>query len=102
MADQGVFDWACEELERESSLNRLEARGTVRLALRQAGLEAKSVSSEQIAVVFDRLLPQELAARGIEDAKNVCERVAAAARERGPGDGDGDDSPEAVFRRLGG
>jgi hypothetical protein len=102
VANERVFDWACDELERESSLNRLEARGTVRLTLRQAGLEPKSVTPEQIAVVFEKLLPQELDARGIENAQTLCLRVAAAARELDPDESRDTDSPEAVFSRLGG
>jgi hypothetical protein len=102
LADERAFDWACDALERESSLNRLEARGTVRLALRQAGLESKSVTPEQIAIVFDKLLPQELVARSIGDAERICTRIASAARELDPGDGSDTDSPEAVFSRLGG
>jgi hypothetical protein len=89
----------CNELEQATSLDRLEARGTVRLTLRQAGLEARSVNSEQLAVVIERLLPAELRARGIDEPELCAEfsralqsvEVASAAHE----------APEEVFRRLG-
>ena len=34
-----AFEWLCAELERSTALDRLEARGTVRLTLREAGFE---------------------------------------------------------------
>ena len=43
VADARTFDWVCAQLEERSSLDRLEARGTVRLALKQAGLEPRHV-----------------------------------------------------------
>ena len=48
MPDSAAFEWTCNELEERCSLDRLEARGTVRLALKQAGLEARSVTPEQM------------------------------------------------------
>ena len=51
MADTAAFGWLCNELERVTTLNRLEARGTVRIALKQAGLESRSVTPDQMRVV---------------------------------------------------
>ena len=48
MADAAVFDWICNRLEQDTSLDRLESRGTVRLALKSAGLDARSVTPEQM------------------------------------------------------
>jgi hypothetical protein len=42
MADSPCFDRVCAALESETSLDRIEARGTVRLALKGAGLDAAS------------------------------------------------------------
>ena len=38
------FAHVCEALESKTKRNRLEARGTVRLALREAGLDVSSVT----------------------------------------------------------
>ena len=97
MADSEAFSVLCDALETASSLDRLEARGTVRLALKQAGLEARGVTASQLGVVVDKILPAELKARGVDDA--VCSQLRAAlagVSESGPSD-----SPEAVFSRLG-
>jgi len=99
VADSAAFDRACTELERLSNLDRLEARGTVRLALKQSGLEARTVTPDQMKVVLDKVLPGELASRGIDDA-SICQTIAGglAGLDAGPIG----DSPDAVFERLGG
>ena len=94
-----LFDHVCQQLEERTSLDRLEARGTVRLALKSAGLEPASVTREQMAVVLARVLPDELAQRGIDQPEAVC----TAVSEELPADSAATtDSPEAVFARLGG
>lgn len=57
MATSTAFEWLCERIEAETALDRLEARGTVRIALKEDGLEAVSVTPGQIAVVLSRVLP---------------------------------------------
>lgn len=103
MADSQAFEWVCGELERSTSLDRLQARGTLRLALKEAGLEARSVTAAQIDAVVRRVLPAELRARGIQDEAALCESLAAGlvAAELGATPS-GAESPEEVFRRLGG
>ena len=97
MADSPAFTALCEALEEATSLDRLEARGTVRLALKQAGLEAHSVSASQLGVVIERVLPEELRTRGVDDS--VCPSLASTMASIS--DGGGVESPEAVFSRLG-
>ncbi len=100
MADSPAFDCICDLLEQETSLDRLEARGTVRIALKRSGLESRNVTPNQMTVLLERVFPAELAARGINDVDGVLgrarERVAAIEIEAS------NDSPEAVFQRLGG
>lgn len=100
MADSPAFDWTCEELERLSDFDRLEARGTIRIALRASGLESRSVTPDQMRVVIDKLLPVELSARGIDDCDSICMRLIAGlgALDVAPVD----DSPDEIFKRLGG
>lgn len=100
MADSPSFDFACGELERATTLDRLEARGTVRLALKETGLEARSVTASQMAAVMDKILPKELTNRGVENADSICTMIAEALSEMR--DEVAADTPEAVFQRLGG
>ena len=101
MANAPAFDWICTELERLTSLDTLEARGTVRLSLKKAGLEARSVSPGQLAVVVGRVLGGELRDRGIDNADRVCEDLVTSLEGQAPVSR-GEESPEQVFRRLGG
>ena len=66
MADSSpVFDKTCEEIEQRTSLERIEVRGTVRIGLKAAGLDAIGVYGAQMAVMLRKLLPKELEARGV-------------------------------------
>ena len=99
MADSAAFDHACAELERRTSLDRLEARGTIRIALKQAGLEARSVMPDQMKVVVEKVLPRELQTRGIDDAEAVCSALASGLA--GLDGGQAEEGPDQVFARLG-
>src|SRR5512145_2308056 len=101
MPDSPAFEHLCRELEAGTQLDRLEARGTVRLALKQAGLDPRSVTAEQLGVVLEKVLPAELAARGVGDAAALCARWRSGLGAFAPS-GPAADSPEAVFARLGG
>jgi hypothetical protein len=100
MADSPAFALSCEVLERDTSLDRLEARGTVRLALKEAGLDAASVTPDQMAVVASNLLTGELTSRGIENADAVCGTLRQGLA--GLDTTAATQTPEAVFARLGG
>jgi hypothetical protein len=99
MADASAFDLVCAEIEKATSLNNLQARGTVRLALKSAGLDAASVTAAQLRVVLEKLMPAELKSRGCEDAEGVCARI--SGRLAGTSFSGSGDSPEAIFARLG-
>ena len=99
MASSKAFELAAETLEGLTSLDRLESRGTLRILLNHAGLEARTVAGAQLAVAIEKLLPKELEARGVEDARSVAERLSVLVV--GVVDGATDQSPEAVFARLG-
>ena len=100
MADSPAFVWTCEELERLTDFDRLEARGTVRIALKASGLEARDVTPDQMLVVVEKLLPVELGARGLDSSDSICMRLATGlgSIESGPQS----DSPDEIFKRLGG
>jgi hypothetical protein len=103
LADSAAFDWLCSELEEQTSLDRLEARGTVRLALKAAGLDPRSVTAVQMGVVIEKVMKDELSARGVQDVDGVCANLASgltrASRSFAAGSSE---TPDAVFSRLGG
>lgn len=95
-----MFEWVSDELEQRTSLGRLASRGTVRLVLKQAGLEPASVSVAQMEVVLLRLMPKALTARHVPDVDDLCGALARDMRrvDHAPSSAD----PHDVFRRLGG
>ena len=101
MADSAAFDWACEALERASGLSRLQARGTMRIVLGQAGLDSKSVRASQLRVVATRLLPKELRARGLDNVEAICDELAACPPSVERGASEAPNDPEEIFKRLG-
>jgi hypothetical protein len=98
---KSLFEFVSEELHKRSDLEDLEARGTVRLALKSSGLTANDVTREQMIVVLDQVMPRELRVRGVEDPEAVCGELSQAVKgfEVEGGDAAGN-SPEDVFRRL--
>ncbi len=101
MADSEAFVRVCEKLEQETDFDRLEARGTVRLALKESGLEPRSITPAQMKVVLEKVLPAELATRGVAEGEALCRRIAASLSGLAS-EAEGGDSPDAVFARLGG
>jgi phosphate-selective porin len=102
MAGSQAFEWLCEAIETGTSLERLEARGTVRIALKEAGLEARTATPAELAVVVAKVLPRELRQRGVADEAALCGRLAAGLRNLDVGAQPVPDTPDAIFRRLGG
>jgi len=97
-----VFEFVAAEIERRSALAKLEARGTVRLALKRAGLDAGDVTSTQMSVVLERVLPDEMRSRGVARSEELCRAIASALRGSTPDERAPSESPEAIFRRLAG
>ena len=77
MTAASPFEWLCDELEARTSLKRIEARGTVRLTLKEAGFSPKGISAPELKVVVRKLLVRELEARRVEGAEEVCISLAA-------------------------
>jgi hypothetical protein len=98
MADSAAFEAACARLEERSALDRMDARGTIRIVLKKAGLDPKSVTARELAVAMERLLPAALAARGVADAQAVSGAIQQSLT--GLESRSGDDTPEAIFARL--
>lgn len=98
MTGRELFDRLCEELERSTELARLAARGAVRLALREGGLESDTLTGRQVEVALRHLLPAELRKCGVADPDAVCaalaQRLAGAAVEPAHA------APEDMFRRI--
>jgi hypothetical protein len=100
MAVTNAFDRLCAHLESISQLDRLEVRGTIRIALKQAGLDPNFASPDQLSVVVEKIVPGELTSRAVEAAADLCSALAAGLK-RDAGDAARTESPEAIFACLG-
>ncbi len=102
MSDESpVFERAADELERLSRLSRLEARGTLRLALKEAGLLPKTVNTRAILIVLDRILSPLLTRRGVQGAPEICRSIATVVRGLTSETSYDVETPEKVFARIG-
>jgi hypothetical protein len=96
-----IFDFVSDELERLTTLEKLEARGTVRLALKAAGLDARTVTTPQMVATLEKVMPAEMRARGVENGDQVCKTLVTRLEAAHPSSGAANlESPEAIFRRL--
>ncbi len=97
-----LFDLAAEKLETSTEMDRLASRGTLRIALKEAGLDAHKLTVTQLRAVFEKLMPKELEARGVSDAAATCQaamnEIAISADSIGIASAA---SPDDVFKRLG-
>ena len=98
-----LFDLAARQLERHSSLDAIEARGTLRIALKAGGVDARTVEEPELRAVLEKLMPRELEVRGIADPEAVCRAVLLdIEREYAPRAAARAENADDVFRRLGG
>lgn len=105
MTGAALFDRVCEALEGASEMSRLEARGTMRIALRKAGLSPDAVDGAQMKVVLGRVLPDELRTRGVPESEGVSRHLAESVVGEDADAGAGADrfaKAEAALERLGG
>ena len=100
MAESAAFTHLCIALENETTFSRIEARGTVSLALKSAGLDSKNITIDQMKVILERAFPGEHANRAVEDPKGVC-RILIRGLSEVAAETSGE-TPEDVFSRLGG
>lgn len=99
MAESAAFEAACACLETSSSLTKLEARGTIRIALKEAGFEAKTATPQVLGAVVRRVLPAELRSLRVSDPEAICTKIAVTLE--GMVSEPASETAEAVFKRLG-
>ena len=101
MSAAPIFEWAAAELERLTQLDQLQARGTIRLVVKEAGLTVDALTLRRWRVVATKLLPRALTAGGVADPQAVsaalCEVPAAVEQAA---ENAFDKSPDAILRRL--
>lgn len=96
-----AFEFVCERLETISKISRIEARGTVRLALREVGKNPAYISPQDMQTILTKVLPRMLQSRGLKDAAQICNEVARQLSQAKLSSGATYLDPADVFARLG-
>lgn len=97
-----AFEWLSAELPLCTPLSSLQARGTVRLMLQDAGIDPRGLRKDQLLVLLRRQLPLELRKRRIQAHPNLGDELVARLRRTNLSEPTQADTPETVFARLGG
>ena len=96
-----LFDVTAQKLEQHTGFSQLEARGTLRIAVKSAGLDPRSLALDELRVVFEKLMPGELEQRGVSDTAGACAAVMRDLESAPIAATDSSSSnPDDVFRRL--
>jgi hypothetical protein len=94
-----LFTIVADRLCELSDLNRIEARGTIRIAFKKAGLNTNSFGAVDLNAVFTKIMPRELEARGCADSEATCEAIIRSMKGVVPETAT--QSSDEIIRRLG-
>lgn len=97
---RSLFDAAAACLAEHAELSPAEARGTLRLVLRSAGLRPSLLTRAKLTIVLERILPRRLPGHDLASATHICTALVDDLA-RLP-EGDGAATPESLFNRLNG
>ena len=67
-----LFSFVADQLEECTPLDRLESRGTLRIVLKDSGLDPKTVTQKQFCVILESVASGELESRGVGEAQAIC------------------------------
>jgi hypothetical protein len=73
--DSDRFTLVADRLSQLSELDRLEARGTVRIAFKMAGVDVNHFGLDDLEAVLANIMPGELEKRGCADAGAICQAI---------------------------
>lgn len=98
MVESPVFSWVAERLEIRSKMTRLQARGTLRRLLKDAGLDGETLTRSEWQHVARQMLAESLRKQGITAVDDLVKQLLSIPEEIGKAKGD---SALEIFRRLG-
>ena len=95
-----LFDFVADQLEQCTPLDRLESRGTLRIVLKDSGLEPKTVTQKQFCVVLESVAPGELESRGVGESQAICVALVEKIRREPAGRWETSHDVDEIFERL--
>jgi hypothetical protein len=97
--DSDLFTIVADRLCELSELDRLEARGTVRIAFKKSGVDVRRFGLHDLDAVLTKVMPAELAVRGCADAEAICDALKKSLEGEIPETATR--SSDEIMRRLG-
>jgi len=94
-----LFTIVADRLCELSELDRLESRGTIRIAFKKAGVDVKRFGLVDLGAVFATIMPEELELRGCVDPGPTCDAIIGSLEGEAPRTLTG--SRDEIIRRLG-
>lgn len=76
-----LFDQVANRLAELTRMSDAEARGTLRLTLKEAGLRPDLITPAKMLLVAERVLPRQLQARNVVDPTGIGRRLASYVAE---------------------
>jgi len=95
-----LFSFVADQLEECTPLDRLESRGTLRIVLKDSGLEPKTVTQKQFCVVLESVAPGELESRGVGEAQAICVALVEKIRSEPADHWETSHDVDEIFERL--
>lgn len=100
MSESAIFEWMSSALEQRTALSRLESRGTLRLVLKELGLNPGNVTAKQMQVIVQRVLAPALEKRRVAGAADLCAALAAELESPPVADAAAGRDAYDVFERM--
>ncbi len=97
---QKILNWAGGQLEALSPMTAAQSRGTIRIALKKAGLDPSSFTPSQLEVVLEKIMPKELRVRGIRESGSICQSLIQALRTNFDPSKPSADPTDSVIHRI--
>jgi hypothetical protein len=94
-----LFTSVADRLIQLSELGRLEARGTIRIAFKKAGVDVRNFGLDDLEAVLTKIMPRELEKRGCSDAGSICDAIMKSLKGDVPKTAVR--SKDEIMRRLG-
>jgi hypothetical protein len=97
-----LFSFVADQLEECTPLDRLESRGTLRIVLKDSGLDPKTVTRKQFCVILESVAPGELESRGVAEARAICAALIEMIQNEPADRWEASHNVDKIFDRLAG
>jgi hypothetical protein len=97
--DSDLFTIVADRLCEFSDLSRLEARGTIRIAFKKAGVDIECFGLDDLEAILTKIMPGELENVGCADSQSICDAIMKSMQSAAPETATR--SRDEIIRRLG-